>query len=56
MLMWDNRAVMNFAPRDYEPNDPAPENWRYMLRATIDPWDDEFAFLEKKYSHEVKVD
>lgn len=55
VLMWDNRAVMHFAPRDYEPNDPAPENWRYMLRATIDPWNGEFAFPEQKDSHEVKV-
>lgn len=55
VLIWDNRAVMHFAPRDYEPNDPAPENWRYMLRATIDPWDNEMAFPEQKYAHVVDV-
>ncbi len=56
VLMWDNRVVMHFAPRDYDPNDPAPDNWRYMLRATIDPWGDEHAFPEQEYSYTVPLD
>lgn len=35
VLFWDNRVVMHYAPRDYDPYDE--KNWRYLLRATIDP-------------------
>lgn len=35
VVFWDNRVVMHYAPRDYNPEDT--KNWRYMLRATIDP-------------------
>ena len=40
MIFWDNRVVMHYAPRDYDPYDE--KNWRYMLRATVDPVDKAF--------------
>ena len=42
VLFWDNRVVMHYAPRDYDPDNTSEDNWRYMLRATIDPVDRPF--------------